>query len=100
MSLLLCAPLAILLMASSLVDVSDAHIRGREAQEVTTETKCHGSPAASCECLFACPVFGADPTRCSSGEDQKAMVEKATEDLLVKGGAEKQCEGMRCVVEC
>lgn len=60
--------------------------------------ECEGGPAATCDCLLGCKVFGGDPTPCSRADDKNAVVEETIWHVMRRSDTE--CEGIKCVVMC
>jgi len=57
---------------------------------------CKGGSLAACQCLFACKVFGAQPSQCSGSKVELL-------DTLIKkalSSPTEACKGMQCIVRC
>mmetsp|Transcript_81780 Transcript_81780/g.189970 ORF Transcript_81780/g.189970 Transcript_81780/m.189970 type:complete len:164 (+) Transcript_81780:137-628(+) len=63
---------------------------------------CAGGDVAACRCLLGCGIFPASPSQCESGglKEMHALVNKLVTDELHQQGAETQCAGMKCVIDC
>mmetsp|Transcript_125831 Transcript_125831/g.367730 ORF Transcript_125831/g.367730 Transcript_125831/m.367730 type:complete len:217 (+) Transcript_125831:74-724(+) len=62
--------------------------------------QCSGGPAAACECMLKCEVFGGNVSHCG-GHDHNATRELV--DQLIQRtmlSHKTMCEGMRCIKEC
>eukprot|EP00405_Crypthecodinium_cohnii_P045570 CAMPEP_0206578162 /NCGR_PEP_ID=MMETSP0325_2-20121206/31796_1 /ASSEMBLY_ACC=CAM_ASM_000347 /TAXON_ID=2866 /ORGANISM="Crypthecodinium cohnii, Strain Seligo" /LENGTH=307 /DNA_ID=CAMNT_0054083743 /DNA_START=52 /DNA_END=975 /DNA_ORIENTATION=- len=53
---------------------------------------CEGGSLATCRCLLACAVFGAEPSKCQRGFET-AMSQAASQ-------ADTACDSMSCIVDC
>lgn len=57
---------------------------------------CKGGSLAACQCIFACKVFGGQPSQCSGGKVD--LVDTLIQKAL--SSAKYACLGMQCVVRC
>jgi len=57
---------------------------------------CKGGSLAACQCLFACKIFGAQPSQCSGTKVEllDTLIQKAL------SGPTHACKGMQCIVRC
>jgi len=62
--------------------------------------RCAGGPAAACECMLKCEVFGGNVSRCAghSHNETKALVD----GLILKTmlSHRSMCDGMKCIRDC
>jgi len=58
--------------------------------------KCNGGSLAACQCLFACKVFGSQPSQCSG--EKAALVDTLIQEALSTPAT--ACRGMQCIVRC
>merc|ERR1712039_618284 len=58
--------------------------------------KCKGGSLAACQCLFACKVFGSQPSQCSGSKAE--LVDTLIQKAL--SSTKDACRGMQCIVRC
>mmetsp|Transcript_103136 Transcript_103136/g.199826 ORF Transcript_103136/g.199826 Transcript_103136/m.199826 type:complete len:157 (-) Transcript_103136:184-654(-) len=86
-----------LLLASALTLVAEAEDAPAHSQ-VVSSPECQGGPAAACQCLLRCEVFGGNASKCDHNKDKHAVVDAVVQTSLTQPGS--QCDGMGCVVAC
>jgi len=74
----------------------DNTTRANQTQHHHKHKKCKGGTLAACQCIFACKVFGAQPSQCS-GEKAELLDTLVQKALTSPTNA---CRGMQCIVRC
>jgi len=82
-------------MSAKAVEVRNATHQAA-AHKGHAQMTCQGGSLAACQCLFACEIFGGQPSQCDGSKSKllDSLIQKA---LATSSDA---CRGMQCIVQC